>query len=43
METLRGVTVVPTSAIQNSPKGTFVYQVKEDKTVAVRWVKTGAE
>jgi multidrug efflux system membrane fusion protein len=41
METLRGVTVVPSSAIQHSPKGTFVYQVKEDQTATVRWVKTG--
>jgi membrane fusion protein, multidrug efflux system len=41
METLRGVTVAPTSAIQHSPKGTFVYVVKEDQTVTVRWVKTG--
>ncbi len=41
METLRGVTVTPSSAIQHSPKGTFVYEVKEDQTVTVRWVKTG--
>ena len=41
METLRGVTVVPSAAIQRSPKGTFVYLVKEDQTVTVRWVKTG--
>ncbi len=41
METLRGVTLVPSSAIQHSPKGAYVYQVKEDMTVSVRWVKTG--
>jgi membrane fusion protein, multidrug efflux system len=41
METLRSVTVAPASAIQHSPKGTYVYQVKEDQTVALRWVKTG--
>jgi multidrug efflux system membrane fusion protein len=41
METLRGVTLVPSSAIQHSPKGTFVYVVKEDQTVTVSWVKTG--
>ncbi len=41
MDTLRGVTVVPSSAVQHSPKGTFVYEVKEDRTVTIRWVKTG--
>ena len=41
MDTLRDVTVVPTSAIQHSPKGTFVYLLKEDQTVTVRWVKLG--
>ncbi|MGA2404611.1 MAG: MdtA/MuxA family multidrug efflux RND transporter periplasmic adaptor subunit [Syntrophobacteraceae bacterium] len=41
METLRGVTVVPTAAIQRSPKGTYVFLVKEDKTATVRWVRTG--
>ncbi|MGO9020736.1 MAG: efflux RND transporter periplasmic adaptor subunit [Syntrophobacteraceae bacterium] len=41
METLRGVTVVPTAALQRSPKGTYVYLVKEDQTVTVRWVKLG--
>ena len=42
METLRGVTVVPSAAVQRSPKGTFVYLVKEDQTVTVRWVKARA-
>jgi len=41
MDTLRGVTVVPTAAVQRSPKGTYVYMVKEDQTVTVRWVKLG--
>jgi len=41
METLRAVTVVPLSAVQHSPKGTFVYVVKEDQTVTMCWVKTG--
>jgi multidrug efflux system membrane fusion protein len=41
METLRGVTVVPTAAIQHSPKGAYVYLIKEDQTVTVRWVKLG--
>ncbi len=41
METLRGVTVIPSAAIQRSPKGPFVYLVKEDQTVTVRSVKLG--
>lgn len=41
METLRGVTVIPAAALQHSPKGKFVYNVKEDQTVTVRWVKPG--
>jgi len=41
METLRGVTVIPSAALQRSPKGTYVYLVKEDQTVTVRWVKLG--
>ena len=41
MDTLRGVTVVPSAAVQRSPKGTYVYLVKEDQTVTVRWVKLG--
>jgi len=41
METLSGVTVIPTAALQRSPKGTYVYLVKEDQTVTVRWVKLG--
>ncbi|MGA2026474.1 MAG: efflux RND transporter periplasmic adaptor subunit [Syntrophobacteraceae bacterium] len=42
MDTLRGVTVVPTAAVQRSPKGTYVYIVKEDQTVTVGTVKIGA-
>lgn len=33
-----GATIVPASAIQRGPQGTFVYVVKEDKTVTVRKV-----
>jgi multidrug efflux system membrane fusion protein len=40
-DTLRGMTVVPSAAVQRSPKGTYVYMVKEDQTVTVRWVKLG--
>lgn len=36
-----GVIVVPSAALQRSPKGTFVYLVKEDRTVSVRAVKVG--
>lgn len=42
METLRGVTVIPSAGVQRSPKGTYVYIVKEDQTATVRWVKIGA-
>jgi len=41
LDTRRGVTVVPTAAIQRSPQGTFVYLVKADQTVTVRQVKLG--
>jgi len=41
MDTLRGVTVVPSAAVQRSPKGTYVYIVKDDQTVTVSWVKLG--
>ena len=41
MDTLRGVTVVPSATVQRSPKGPFVYLIKEDQTVTVRWVKLG--
>jgi membrane fusion protein, multidrug efflux system len=38
IDTLRGVVVVPTAAIQRGPNGTFVYVVKDDSTVTVRRV-----
>jgi len=41
LETRRGATVVPTAAIQSSPKGPFVYVVRPDRTVAVRQVHVG--
>jgi multidrug efflux system membrane fusion protein len=41
IETRRGATVVPTAAIQSSPKGPFVYVVRPDRTVAVRQVGVG--
>jgi len=41
LETRRGATVVPTAAIQSSPKGPFVYVVRPDRMVAVRQVGVG--
>lgn len=41
VDTVRGVTVVPAAAIQRGTPGTFVYVVKEDKTVTVRLVQLG--
>ena len=35
------MTLVPSAAVQRGAKGTFVYVVKEDKTVAVRPVTVG--
>jgi multidrug efflux system membrane fusion protein len=42
LEVKQGVTLVPSAAIQRGSKGTFVYVVKEDRTVAVRSVTVGA-
>jgi multidrug efflux system membrane fusion protein len=39
IDTLRGVVVVPTAAVQRGPQGTFVYVVKDDSTVTVRRVR----
>ena len=41
VQTRRRATVVPTAAIQSSPKGPFVYVVRPDQTVAVRQVGVG--
>lgn len=41
LKTIRGTTIVPLSSIQRSPQGTFVYVVKKNKTVSIRWVKLG--
>ena len=42
VDTLRGVVVVPSAAVQRNDRGTIVYVVKEDSTVSVRPVQTGA-
>jgi multidrug efflux system membrane fusion protein len=41
LDTLAGVAVVPSAAIQHGTAGSFVYVVKEDRTVAVRPVQPG--
>ena len=41
MDTLRGVTVMPTAAIQRGVMGIFVYVVQEDQTVSVRPITLG--
>ncbi len=41
LDTLHGATLVPSAAIQRGAPGTFVYVVKDDKTVTVKTVKVG--
>jgi membrane fusion protein, multidrug efflux system len=41
VQTLQGVDIVPSAAIQRGAPGTFVYLVKPDRTVAVQKVKLG--
>ena len=41
VEVIRDAVVVPASAIQRGPQGSFVYVVKPDKTVSMRPVTTG--
>ena len=41
LEVKHGVTIVPSAAIQRGTKGTFVYVVNDDRTVAVRAVAIG--
>jgi len=41
LDTLRGATLVPSSAVQRGAQGAFVYVLKDDRTVALRPVKTG--
>jgi len=42
VDTLRGVTTVPTAAVQRGVQGLYVYVVKSDFTVSLRTVKLGA-
>jgi multidrug efflux system membrane fusion protein len=41
LDTLKGATVVPSSAIQRGSPGTFVYRVNDDSTVTMKVVKLG--
>jgi multidrug efflux system membrane fusion protein len=41
LEVKRGTMLVPSTAIQRGPEGTFVFVVKEDKSVSVRAVTVG--
>jgi multidrug efflux system membrane fusion protein len=36
LDTLKQVVVIPTGAVQRGPKGTFVYVVKDDNSVAMQ-------
>lgn len=39
VETLKGVTVIPSAAVQRGPNGTFVYIINQGQTVAMKTVK----
>ena len=39
VDTLRGIVIVPTAAVQRSPQGVFVYVVKPDSTVELRTIE----
>ncbi|HLP31618.1 MAG TPA: efflux RND transporter periplasmic adaptor subunit, partial [Geothrix sp.] len=39
VDTLKGVVIIPTAAVQRSPQGAFVYVVKEDSTVDLRAIE----
>ncbi len=39
VETLKGVTVIPSAAVQRGPNGTFVYIINSEQTVAMKSVK----
>jgi multidrug efflux system membrane fusion protein len=41
LDTRRGATILPAAAIQRGVQGTFVYVVKEDRSVTLRQVKVG--
>jgi multidrug efflux system membrane fusion protein len=39
VDTLRGVVIIPTAAIQRGPQGAFLYVVKADSTVDLRIIE----
>ncbi len=41
LDTMHDATLIPTAAVQRGSQGTFVYLVKEDKTVALQTVTLG--
>ena len=41
VDTLRGVTVIPTAGVQRGAPGTFVYAVNPDNTVSIKPIRTG--
>ena len=43
VRTIANATTVPAQALQRGPEGTYVYVVKDDSTVAMQPVKTGAD
>jgi len=43
VETLKGVTVIPSGAVQRGPNGTFVYIVNQNETVTMKPVKVGQQ
>ena len=40
VDTLQGIVIIPTAAIQRGPQGAFVYVVKADSTVDLRSIET---
>jgi multidrug efflux system membrane fusion protein len=42
LDTLRQATIIPSAAVQRGVQGTFVYVLKDDKTVALRPIRVGA-
>lgn len=43
VDNLRGVTIVPTAAVQQGPSGPFVYVVSEEGTAKVRLIRIAAQ
>jgi len=41
LDVMRGIVLIPAAAIQRGTQGTFVYVIKDDKSVTVRTVKLG--